>query len=130
VAVLSSSDVQSTWNDLQAAAEEFPEGSAIARELGHRSILTVPMLRERTVVGIINVRRTEAIPFTPGQIALLETFADQAVIAIENVRLFTELAGPPIVISPRRLNSRRQRLRSCGHQQLPRRISSRSFRPS
>ena len=77
--------------DLQAEVEEFPEGSMFARELGHRTLLSVPLLREGNAIGTIGVRRTEVQPFTDTQVALLETFADQAVIAIENVRLFTEL---------------------------------------
>ena len=77
--------------DLQAEAKEFPVGSALAREFGYRTGLAVPLLREGTAVGTINLRRTNADPFTDKQIALLQTFADQAVIAIENVRLFKEL---------------------------------------
>src|SRR5215510_72825 len=61
----------------------------LARVAGYNAFLAVPMIREHQVVGVINVARAE--PFTDQQMALIQTFADQAVIAIENVRLFTEL---------------------------------------
>src|SRR5262245_35232797 len=77
--------------DLQAEVDDYPEGSALARSHGHRTTLTVPLLRGGEAIGAIGIRRTEVRPFTDRQIALLETFAAQAVIAIENVRLFTEL---------------------------------------
>src|SRR5215472_3957502 len=77
--------------DLQAETEEFPEGSAIARRLGFHTLLSVPLLREGVAIGAIGLRRIDFSPFTDKQIALAKTFADQAVIAIENVRLFTEL---------------------------------------
>jgi GAF domain-containing protein len=77
--------------DLRAEAMEFPEGSAISRNLGHRAVLIVPLMREGVAIGTLSVRRAEVVAFTDAQMALLQTFADQAVIAIENVRLFTEL---------------------------------------
>src|SRR5215470_16998322 len=78
--------------DLQSETVEYPGGSENARHLGLRTILSVPLLREGEIaIGSINLRRNEVKPFTERQIALLQTFADQAVIAIENVRLFSEL---------------------------------------
>ena len=56
-----------------------------------RTFLAVPLRQQEELIGILAARRTEVRPFTPAQIKLLETFADQAVIAIENVRLFNEL---------------------------------------
>ena len=56
-----------------------------------RTYLAVPLRQQEEFIGALIARRTEVRPFTPAQIKLLETFADQAVIAIENVRLFQEL---------------------------------------
>jgi serine phosphatase RsbU (regulator of sigma subunit)/CRP-like cAMP-binding protein len=77
--------------DLQAAEAEFPEGSGYAKKYGHRTTFATPLLREDTAIGAILIRRFEVRPLTDKQIALLMTFADQAAIAIENVRLFTEI---------------------------------------
>src|SRR6266487_3659439 len=70
---------------------EFPVSQATAPHMGHRTMLATPLLREGSPIGAIFLRRTEVRPFSERQIALLQTFADQAVIAVENVRLFNEL---------------------------------------
>jgi len=77
--------------DLQTETEEFPLGAATASKFGYRTSLAVPLLRESVEIGALSIRRTEVRLFTDKQVALLQTFADQAVIAIENVRLFNEL---------------------------------------
>src|SRR5262245_37368556 len=74
--------------DLQNAGDEFAGGREFARKLGHRTILCVPLIREGRALGTVSVRRMEVRPFEQKHIALLKTFADQAAVAIENVRLF------------------------------------------
>jgi PAS domain S-box-containing protein len=75
-------------HDLAAEDSEYSEGSRDAKREGHHTTLATPLLREGTPIGVILIRRWEIRPFNNKQIALLETFADQAVTTIENVRLF------------------------------------------
>jgi two-component system, NtrC family, sensor kinase len=78
-------DVFSTEGD------EFPEAQEMSRRVGIRTLLSVPLLRQNESIGAIMLRRTEVNPFNDKQIALLQTFADQAVIALGNVRLFEQV---------------------------------------
>ena len=73
--------------DIRAQNDFFTLGSF----KGSRTQLLVPLRQQGELIGNLAARRIEVRPFTPAQIKLLETFADQAVIAIENVRLFNEL---------------------------------------
>src|SRR5262245_35124879 len=77
--------------DSQMDPHNAPTAAAIARNFGFRAQVVVPMLRDSLPIGAISVARREAQPFSDQEITLLQTFANQAVIAIENVRLFEEL---------------------------------------
>src|SRR5262249_12827462 len=89
-AILTRSTVHIQDVETDATVGEFTR--EVARACGYRSLLLVPMLREGRPVGAISVSRGQA-PFSEKHIALVKTFADQAVIAVENVRLFTELGA-------------------------------------
>ncbi len=76
--------------DTEAVEERLYTIRDLARARGYRSMLLCPLVRDRQSIGMISVTRREPGPFAPHQVELLQTFADQAVIAIENVRLFSE----------------------------------------
>lgn len=78
-------------NDIAVAGAEFPVSQTLAERLGHRTMLATPLMRDTEAIGALVIRRIEVKPFSEKQIKLLKIFADQAVIAIENVRLFDEV---------------------------------------
>ncbi len=78
--------------DIQSeAGDEYPESGLRTPNVGAHTLLSAPLLREGTALGVINLRRYEVRPYSDAQISLLESFANQAVIAIENARLIQEL---------------------------------------
>jgi GAF domain-containing protein len=77
--------------DIQAVLDEYPDGADLALRYGYRTTLATPMVHGDEVIGVVHVLRLEIQPFTPEEIALLETFADQAAIAVVSTRLFEEL---------------------------------------
>jgi GAF domain-containing protein/CheY-like chemotaxis protein len=78
------------YSDTEVDFAEMATMRELARRRGFRSLLTMPLVRDGAAIGLISVTRAEPRPFSEAQIALLRTFADQAVIAIENARLFNE----------------------------------------
>ncbi len=89
--VLDRQVVQVSDTKAQEFRQKFPLAVPFWNRFGDRVVVAVPLLREGNAVGSICVRRRELIPFTRNHVELLQTFADQAVIAIENTRLFNEL---------------------------------------
>jgi signal transduction histidine kinase len=77
--------------DMLAEADEYPESKKRALQRGFRTALAVPLVHAGEAIGVILIRRNEVCPFAERQIELVNTFADQAVIAIENTRLFEEV---------------------------------------
>ncbi len=111
-------------DDIQLVAEsEYPDTLELLKLNTVHSCAEIPLLSEGKPLGNLAVLRAEVRPFTDAEIALLETFADQAVIAIENVRLFTGR-------SPRRWSSRRRRARYCEPSRTHRPTCSRCSTPS
>ena len=76
--------------DTESETLSTPFNRALGRARGYRSMLMCPLLRDGKTIGVIGVTWVKPGPFAPDQVALLQTFANQAVIAIENVRLFKE----------------------------------------
>jgi GAF domain-containing protein len=114
--------------DMKNASDEFPLGREFAIKHGHRTILSVPLIREGRALGAIVVRRPEVRPFEEKHIALLKAFADQSAIAIENVRLF-EAEQHARASLRNRLSGRPLPRRSCGSYQVHRVTSIRYAKP-
>ena len=120
-------------HDLAAMVEtEYPDVKERQQRVGHRTTLATPLLSQGEALGAISVRKNHVHPFSDRQIALLQTFADQAVIAIENARLFEEVqARTSELTNPS--NTRRRRAKcstsSAAHQSTSSRCSMPLPRP-
>src|SRR5262249_28493471 len=88
--------------NLQNGDREFPDAVENARQFGFRTILSVPLLREGVAIGGIQLRPTEGQPFSERHVALLQTFAHQALIPIQNLRPFQQPPPPhpPLTHAP------------------------------
>ena len=107
-------------HDLAAMVEtEYPDVKEVQQRIGHRTTLATPLLSQGEALGAISVRKNHVHPFSDRQITLLQTFADQAVIAIENARLFEQVQARTHELSDA-LSGRQRRAKSQCYQPVAR----------